>query len=138
MLFRSNQAAFETVFGFLPRLVVASLIAFWCGEFANSFVLAKMKVLTNGKYLWMRTIGSTVVGQLIDTIVVITIIFAGKESFDTIIKLIIGGYLTKVIYEAALTPVTYWVVNGLKRAEGIDVFDRNTDFNPFSKNDQAV
>ena len=133
-----KQPAFEMFFGSVPRIVLASLVAYWCGEFANSFVLAKMKVFTNGKYLWMRTIGSTVVGQLIDTVVVITIIFAGKESFDTIIKLIIGGYLTKVIYEAALTPVTYWVVNGLKRAEGIDVFDRNTDFNPFSKNDQAV
>ena len=133
-----KQPAFEMFFGSVPRIVLASLVAYWCGEFANSFVLAKMKVLTNGKYLWMRTIGSTVVGQLIDTVVVITIIFAGKESFDTIIKLIIGGYLTKVIYEAALTPVTYWVVNGLKRAEGIDVFDRNTDFNPFSKNDQAA
>ena len=133
-----KQPAFEMFFGSVPRIVLASLVAYWCGEFANSFVLAKMKVFTNGKYLWMRTIGSTVVGQLIDTVVVITIIFAGKESFDTIIKLIIGGYLTKVIYEAALTPVTYWVVNGLKRAEGIDVFDRNTDFNPFSKNDQAA
>ena len=97
-----------------------------------------MKVFTSGKFLWMRTIGSTVVGQLIDTVVVITIIFAGKESFDTIIKLIIGGYGTKVIYEAALTPLTYLVVNGLKRAEGIDVYDRNTDFNPFSKTDQAA
>ena len=97
-----------------------------------------MKVMTNGKYLWTRTVGSTVVGQLIDTVVVIVIIFAGKESIDTIIKLIIGGYFTKVLYEAAMTPVTYWVVNFLKRAEGVDVFDRHTDFNPFSKTDQAA
>ncbi len=133
-----KQAAFEMFFGAVPRIVVASLVAYWCGEFANSFVLAKLKVFTNGKHLWMRTIGSTVVGQLIDTVVVITIIFAGKESLDTIIKLIIGGYVTKVIYEAVLTPVTYLVVNGLKRAEGVDVFDRNIDFNPFSKSDQAA
>ena len=125
-------------FGSVPRLVIASLVAYWCGEFANSFVMAKMKVMTNGKYLWTRTVGSTVVGQLIDTVVVIVIIFAGKESIDTIIKLIIGGYFTKVLYEAAMTPVTYWVVNFLKRAEGVDVFDRHTDFNPFSKTDQAA
>ena len=133
-----KQPAFEMFFGSVPRLVIASLVAYWCGEFANSFVMAKMKVMTNGKYLWTRTVGSTVVGQLIDTVVVIVIIFAGKESIDTIIKLIIGGYFTKVLYEAAMTPVTYWVVNFLKRAEGVDVFDRHTDFNPFSKTDQAA
>lgn len=133
-----KQPAFEMFFGSVPRIVFASLVAYWCGEFANSFVLAKLKVMTNGKHLWMRTIGSTVVGQLIDTVVVIVIIFAGKESFDTILKLIVGGYGTKVLYEAALTPVTYLVVNSLKRAEGVDVFDRNTDFNPFSKSDQAA
>jgi uncharacterized integral membrane protein (TIGR00697 family) len=127
-----KQPAFEMFFGTVPRIVIASLCAYWCGEFANSFVMAKMKVMTNGKFLWMRTIGSTVVGQLIDTIVVIVIIFAGRESMDTMIKLIIGGYGTKVIYEAAMTPFTYLIVNGLKRAEGIDVYDRNTDFNPFS------
>ena len=125
-------------FGSVPRIVIASLVAYWCGEFANSFVMAKMKVMTNGKYLWTRTVGSTVVGQLIDTVVVIVIIFAGKESLDTIIKLIIGGYFTKVLYEAAMTPVTYWVVNFLKRAEGVDVFDRHTDFNPFSDRKSVV
>ena len=133
-----KQPAFEMFFGAVPRIITASLVAYWCGEFANSFVLAKMKVYTRGKYLWMRTIGSTVVGQLVDTVIVIAIIFGGKESLDTIIKLIVGGYGTKVIYEALLTPVTYWVVNGLKRAEGIDVYDRHTDFNPFSRSDQAA
>jgi uncharacterized integral membrane protein (TIGR00697 family) len=129
-----KQPAFEMFFGAVPRIVFASLAAYWCGEFANSFVMAKMKVMTNGKFLWMRTIGSTVVGQLIDTVVVIVIIFAGKESMETMIKLIIGGYGTKVIYEAAMTPVTYLAVNALKRAEGVDVYDRHTDFNPFSTN----
>jgi uncharacterized integral membrane protein (TIGR00697 family) len=128
----NNQAAFESIFGFLPRLVVASLVAYWCGEFANAFVLAKMKVMTGGKYLWMRTITSTVVGQLIDTIIVITIAFWGRIDGQMIRDLIVTGYLVKVGYEAAATPVTYLIVNFLKKAEGIDLFDDSTNFNPFS------
>jgi len=128
----NNQPAFESIFGFLPRLVVASLIAYWCGEFANAFVMAKMKVLTNGKHLWMRTIASTGVGQLIDTVVVMTIAFWGRIDGAMIRDLIVTGYLVKVAYEAAATPVTYLVVNFLKKAEGVDLFDENTDFNPFS------
>jgi queuosine precursor transporter len=128
----NNQAAFESIFGFLPRLVVASLIAYWCGEFANAFVLAKMKVVTGGKYLWMRTIASTAVGQLIDTIIVMTIAFWGRIDGTMIRDLIVTGYLVKVGYEAAATPVTYLIVNFLKKAEGIDLFDDSTDFNPFS------
>lgn len=127
----TNQAAFESIFGFLPRLVVASLIAYWCGEFANAFTLAKMKVLTGGKYLWMRTIASTAVGQLVDTIIVMTIAFWGRIDGNMIKDLIVTGYLVKVGYEALATPVTYLVVNFLKKAEGVDVFDDQTDFNPF-------
>ena len=115
----------------MPRIVAASLIAYWAGEFANSFVMARMKVLTNGKYLWMRTIGSTVVGQAVDTILVIGIIFAGTVPFSTMLKLMISGYGGKVIYEALATPVTYAVVNWLKRIEGVDIIDSDTDFNPF-------
>ena len=126
-----NQGAFEAVLGQVPRLVVASLIAYWCGEFANSYVLARMKVLTQGRHLWMRTIGSTVVGQLVDTVVVITIIFFDKVDLLTLLNLMVSGYGFKVIYEAAMTPVTYAIVNFLKRAEGVDVFDHGTDFNPF-------
>jgi uncharacterized integral membrane protein (TIGR00697 family) len=126
-----NQPAYEIVLGSMPRIVAASLIAYWAGEFANSFVMARMKVLTNGKYLWMRTIGSTVVGQAVDTILVIGIIFAGTVPFSTMLKLMISGYGGKVIYEALATPVTYAVVNWLKRIEGVDIIDSDTDFNPF-------
>jgi queuosine precursor transporter len=126
-----NQAAFEIVLGSMPRIVAASLIAYWAGEFANSFVMARMKVMTEGKHLWMRTIGSTVVGQAVDTILVIGIIFAGTVPFSTMLNLMVSGYGGKVIYEALATPVTYAVVNWLKRVEGVDIIDRDTDFNPF-------
>jgi uncharacterized integral membrane protein (TIGR00697 family) len=126
-----GQAAFETVFNFVPRMVVASLLAYWAGEFTNAFVMAKMKLLTNGRYLWMRTVGSTAAGQFVDTILVMVIAFAGTASATTIVTLIFSGYLGKVIYEAVMTPVTYLVVNTLKRMEGVDVFDSHTDFNPF-------
>jgi hypothetical protein len=126
-----NQEAFEQIFGFVPRVLIASLVAYWAGEFANAYVMSKMKILTKGKHLWTRTIGSTVVGQFVDTLLVITIIFAGTQSFETIWQLVLGGYLAKVAYEAAATPLTYWVVNSLKRAEGIEIFDEGVDFNPF-------
>lgn len=133
-----NQKAFEAVFYQVPRAIAASLIAYWCGEFTNSYTLAKMKLWTGGKMLWSRTIGSTVAGQLVDTIVVVTVLFVGTRPWSDIGNLIISGYLFKVIYEAAMTPVTYWVVNGLKRAEGIDVFDKGTDFNPFAKEEDKT
>jgi hypothetical protein len=126
-----NQAAFEQILGFVPRVLVASLVAYWAGEFSNAYVMSKMKILTRGKHLWMRTIGSTAVGQFVDTLLVITIIFAGSQSFDTILQLILGGYFAKVGYEAAATPLTYWVVNSLKRAEGVEIFDEGVDFSPF-------
>jgi uncharacterized integral membrane protein (TIGR00697 family) len=125
------QEAYATVLGFMPRLVIASLIAYWAGEFANSFVMARMKVITEGRYLWMRTIGSTMVGQAVDTVLVMTIAFAGVMSNRDIVSVMIWGYLAKVAYEAAMTPVTYAVVNWLKRVEGVDILDRDTDFNPF-------
>ena len=128
-----NQEAFEAVFYVVPRFVVASLIAFWLGEFTNSYTLAKMKLWTDGKWLWTRTIGSTVAGQFVDTTTVILIAFVGRASWATIGSLIFWGYVTKVVYEAVATPLTYLVVNKLKRAEGIDVYDRNTDFNPFAR-----
>ena len=126
-----NQAAIETVFGFLPRLVLASLIAFWCGEFANSFVMAKMKIITKGEKLWARTISSTAAGQLVDTILMMVIGFGGTMSWDMIYNLIWSGYLVKVAYEVLATPLTYLVVNTLKKAEGVDLYDTDTDFNPF-------
>jgi uncharacterized integral membrane protein (TIGR00697 family) len=115
----------------MPRIVAASLIAYWAGEFANSFVMARMKVMTEGKHLWMRTIGSTAVGQAVDTVLVIGIIFAGTVSMSTMLTLMISGYTGKVLYEVLATPVTYAVVNWLKRVEGVDIMDRDTNFNPF-------
>lgn len=126
-----NQKAFATVFYTVPRLVVASLLAYWCGEFANSYTLAKMKILTDGKHLWMRTIGSTLVGQAADSVIVMFVGFYGVVPVSTIVRLIISGYLAKVIYEAVMTPLTYLVVDFLKRKEKVDHFDYKTDFNPF-------
>ncbi len=127
-----NQAAFATVFNFIPRLVVASLIAFWCGEFANSYVMAKMKIMTRGRHLWTRTVGSTVVGQAVDTVVLMVLAFGGTLNAKLIVTLILSGYLGKVLYEVLATPLTYLVVNFLKRREGIDPLDEGTSFNPFA------
>ena len=127
----NNQDAFERVFGFVPRVLAGSLVAYWCGEFANAFVMSKMKLVTKGKLLWTRTVGSTVVGQLVDTVVVITIVFIGVHDFRTMLNLMFTGYFFKVGYEAIATPVTYWVVNSLKRAEDLDTFDEGVSFNPF-------
>ena len=131
-----NQAAFETVFGVVPRNVAGSLLAFWAGEFANSLTVAKMKLLTNGRYLWTRTVGSTIVGQLVDTSIVIFFIFWG-QPFGVMFQLIVSGYLFKVVYEVLATPLTYLVVNFLKREEGANYFDRNTNFNPFANSPAA-
>jgi len=128
-----NQAAFEAVFGAVPRMVAASLAAFLAGEFTNSFVLAKMKVWTGGRWLWTRTVGSTVAGQLVDSIIVTFGFFYGRESVPHILQIILSGYVAKVLYEAAATPLTYFIVNRLKKAEGVDVFDEGTDFNPFGR-----
>ena len=126
-----NQDAYATIFGVIPRVIASSLIAYWAGEFANSFTLAKLKLLTNGKYLWTRTVGSTVVGQAVDTCLVITLLFAGTQPVGTIVNLILSGYLFKVVYEVLATPLTYKIVGFLKRSEGIDALDRFTNFNPF-------
>jgi uncharacterized integral membrane protein (TIGR00697 family) len=126
-----NQAAFETIFGAVPRIVAGSLLAYWCGEFANSLTVAKMKILTNGRYLWTRTVGSTIVGQAVDTTIVVIFIFWGSP-IRYIATLIVSGYLFKVVYEIVATPLTYWVVNTLKRREGVDFFDRHTNLNPFA------
>ena len=128
-----DQRAFEVVFNFVPRMVAASLVAFWCGEFANSYTLARMKLFTEGRWLWTRTVGSTVVGQAVDTTIVIFLAFAGTRDTKTILNMIGSGYLGKVLYEVLATPLTYAIVNFLKRNEGVDVYDTHTDFNPFSK-----
>ncbi|WP_353062766.1 queuosine precursor transporter [Tunturibacter psychrotolerans] len=127
-----NQQAFSTVFGFIPRILAASLIAFWAGEFANSYTMARLKLFTNGRRLWTRTIGSTVVGQAVDTILVITLTFGGIYPARTLVNIILTGYTLKVGYEVIATPITYLVINWLKRVEHSDAFDRHESFNPFS------
>ena len=127
-----NQQAFATVFGFIPRILAASLIAFWAGEFANSYTMARLKLFTNGRKLWTRTIGSTVVGQAVDTVFVIILTFAGTVPIGTLANMIATGYTFKVGYEVLATPLTYVVINALKRAEQADAFDRHESFNPFS------
>ncbi|MGH7245462.1 MAG: queuosine precursor transporter, partial [Candidatus Levyibacteriota bacterium] len=126
-----NQSAYDAILGLTPRIVVASLVAFLVGEFSNSFVLAKMKIFTKGKWLWTRTIGSTIVGELLDSVIFITIAFFGVFPLSLLITLIISNYIFKTLVEIVLTPVTYKVVAFLKKTEHEDYFDYKTDFNPF-------
>lgn len=125
------QAAYERILGYAPRLLVASFLAYLLGEFANSFVLAKMKIATRGRWLWLRTIGSTLVGQGLDSLVFITLAFVGTIPLTVLVSAIVTQWLAKSIYEAAATPLTYVVVKFLKRREGLDVYDHDTRFNPF-------
>ncbi len=127
----TGQAAYEQVFGQVPRIVAASIAAFWAGEFVNSFVLARLKVLTGGRWLWTRTIGSTVAAQAVDSTLFYPLAFLGVWSPQTVAAVAVTQFVLKVAWEALLTPVTYAVVNGLKRAEGLDVYDEATDFSPF-------
>lgn len=128
--FWDAQGAYERILGYTPRLLAASFLAYLAGEFTNSFVLAKMKVATHGRWLWARTIGSTLAGQAIDSSVFITGAFAGAIPGPALFSAIVTQWLFKSAYEAAVTPFTYWVVGFLKRHEGIDVYDRDTRFNP--------
>lgn len=132
-----GQAAYESVFGSTWRIVLASVTAFWAGEFVNSFVLAKMKVLTGGKMLWTRTIGSTVFGQAVDSLLFYPIAFLGIWTTSQVLTVMVTNWLMKVVWEAVLTPVTYAVVGWLKAREGADVYDTDTDFSPFAKAPQV-
>jgi len=125
-----SQGAFDAILGFAPRLLLASFVAYLIGEFLNSYVLAKMKILTKGRGLWTRTIGSTIVAQLADSAVFITIAFVGVIGGTDLFELIVTQWLFKSAYEAAATPFTYLIVNALKKSEGLDRFDEGTDFNP--------
>ena len=127
-----QRSAIYTIFGQTPRIVAASLLAFWMGEFVNSFVLAKMKLLSAGKFLWMRTIGSTVMGEIADSLIFYPVAFYGTWSNEQLISVMIGNYFIKVLWEVFATPFTYLIVNFLKKAEHEDYFDRDTDFNPFT------
>ena len=128
-----GQAAYESVFGSTWRIVAASILAFWAGEFVNSFVLAKMKIWTAGKHLWMRTIGSTVFGQGVDSLIFYPVAFLGIWSTELVITVMFTNWGLKVLWEALLTPVTYAVVGWFKAREGVDVYDTGTDFSPFAK-----
>jgi len=128
--FWDGQAAYERILGYTPRIVGASFLAYLVGEFSNSFVLAKMKIATKGRWLWARTIGSTLVGQGLDSLVFITLAFFGTIPLDALASAIITQWLAKSIYEAGVTPVTYKVVRSLKLHEGLDVYDYDTQFNP--------
>jgi uncharacterized integral membrane protein (TIGR00697 family) len=126
-----GQDAYEAVFGQVPRIVFASIAAFWAGEFANSFVLAKMKIWTRGRHLWTRTIGSTVVGQAVDSLIFYPLAFYGLWDNKTLVIVLLTQWALKVGWEALLTPFTYAVVGFLKRREGVDVYDTRTNFTPF-------
>ena len=126
-----GQGAYEAVFGQVPRIVFASVAAFWAGELANAYVLARMKLLTQGRYLWTRTIGSTVVGQAVDSAIFYPLAFLGVWPTRQVLTVLATNWALKVLWEVVLKPVTYFVVGRLKRAEGVDVYDRGTEFTPF-------
>ena len=127
-----QQSAITLIFGQTARIALASLVAFWAGEFVNSYVLAKLKVFTEGRFLWVRTIGSTFTGEAVDSIIFYPVAFLGTWSNEQVVSVMIGNYFLKVLWEVVATPFTYWIVNFLKRVEHEDYYDRNTDFNPFS------
>jgi len=127
------QQAYATVFGVVPRFAAASLIAYLAGEFTNSYTLAKLKLLTGGRWLWTRTVGSTITGQAVDTAVIIVIAFWGEQTVPMLGRMIVSSYMVKVVVEVVATPLTYVVVRGLKRVENVDAFDRDTNFNPFAR-----
>ena len=130
-----GQAAYEFVFGNSWRIVAASMVAFWAGEFANSFVLARMKLATGGRHLWSRTIGSTVVGQGLDSLIFYPLAFYGLAGWppEQLWQVVVSQWLVKSAWEALLTPLTYVVVGFLKRHEGVEVFDEGTNFSPFAR-----
>lgn len=132
-----GQAAYESVFGSTWRIVLASIIAFWSGEFINSFVLSKMKILTQGKHLWSRTIGSTFFGQAVDSALFYPIAFLGVWETSDVITVAVTNWALKVTWEAVLTPATYVVVGWLKAREGVDVYDTGIEFSPFAKVEDA-
>ena len=126
-----NQSAYSQILGTTPRIVAGSLIAYFAGEFSNSFILAKMKILTQGRWLFTRTIGSTIVGEGVDTVFFVTIAFLGTLPGATVGAILVSNYIFKVAFEIVATPFTYAVVGFLKRSEKSDVFDYRTNFNPF-------
>ena len=125
------QQEFQTALGLVPRIVGASILGYWAGEFSNSYVLAKVKLLMNGRMLWVRTISSTIVGEGVDTLFFVTVAFGGILSPSILRDTAIAAWTVKVSYEVAATPLTYLLIGFLKRQEGLDQFDCHTNFNPF-------
>ena len=128
----NHQDSFEVIFGLAPRVAMASLVGYLVGEFMNSYVLAKMKIWSEGKHLWMRTIGSTVVGEAVDSVLFYPIAFYGVWSNELVMQVMVSNYIIKVLWEVVMTPLTYQIVNFLKRVENEDYYDRKTNFTPFS------
>ncbi len=126
-----NQQAYESLLGFVPRIVMASLIAYFAGAFSNAFLLSKLKIRTNGKYLWIRTIGSTIIGEGIDTVIFCMVAFYGLFPNEVLVAIIISNYLFKTGVEVIFTPVTYAIVRFLKKKEEVDTYDRGISYNPF-------
>lgn len=134
---RSLQPALEVVFGNTWRIVLGSIVAYWVGDFLNSFVMAKMKIWSRGRHLWARTIGSTAVGQFADSALFYPISFLGLWTTEALISAVLFNFVFKLLVEVAMTPLTYWVVNTLKRVENVDTYDIGTDFTPFSLKDDG-
>lgn len=132
-----GQEAYALIFGQVPRIVLASLIAFFTGEMINAYVMARMKIWTKGKHLWTRTIGSTVVGQGADSLIFYPVAFFGIWENDVLLTVMLSNFLIKVSWEAILTPVTYKIVGFLKKAENVEIFDNKTDFSPFKINTEG-
>ena len=130
--FWDGQAAYERILGYTPRLLLASFLAYLVGEFANAIVLAKLKIATSGRWLWLRTIGSTLIGQGLDSLLFMSLAFVGTIPLNALFTAVLVQWLAKSVYEAVVTPLTYMVVGFLKTKEGVDVYDRDTTFNPLS------
>jgi uncharacterized integral membrane protein (TIGR00697 family) len=130
-VFWDGQAAYNAILGFAPRIVAASIVGYFTGEFCNSYVLSKMKIWSNGKALWSRIIGSTVVGEAVDTIFFTVLAFWGTVPFLVLLTIIGSNYFFKVVYEVIAMPITYRIVHWLKRAEGVDVYDHGINYSPF-------
>ncbi len=129
--FWTNQEAYESILGFVPRIVIASMIGYLVGEFSNSVVMSIMKVRMKGRALWMRTIGSTIVGEGVDTLIFVTIAFAGILAWGEFWQVVLSGYVLKVAYEVIATPITYKIVKYLKKTEDVDVYDHDVNYSPF-------
>ena len=127
----NNQAAYTAILMTAPRITLASIIAYFCGEFSNSLIMSKMKIKMQAKHLWMRTIGSTIVGEAVDSVVFVTVAFAFVLPNSLLISIMISNYIFKTFYEIIATPLTYIVVNALKRIEKVETFDRNISYSPF-------